>query len=329
MPETLEQTEPYYELHRNFAYRYRCRSARRLGVPPKTLVAYYAVAHDLASNAGTFGEFTTDVRAFEEALGEPERFGTTSDDVARDAELATLWRKLEEAGVVEIVTGSPEPPHGGAGLPSEFRVRVRGMAARPRRAPKSGAERTARWRARKGADDVTKRDECDVAASQPVTRDVATSRDAEPSIHPAIHPSSQPAKPRAEAAAHPSNLQATVNTTRRDLGPELCQLVSRIIDNARDKHARTIAMHTEHADFLRPVARLVAQHGHASVIVAAEKAVARGAWSVRLIEQILSDEPTPATRTAVAAASRRQIDPELRAMFDAADPDSPNRAGAA
>ncbi len=72
-----------------------------------------------------------------------------------------------------------------------------------------------------------------------------------------------------------------------------------------------------------PVLGLVQEHGHDAVIVAAEKAVARGAFSVKLISQILADDA--AAPVAPTRVPRRgpALDPVLQAMFDAADPDAP------
>src|SRR5574343_1522114 len=99
------QTEPYYSLHRGYIHRYRNRRARALGIPATQLAAWYAVMHDIGSNASQFGYFTTDVRAFEEAIGEPPRFGVDDANRKLDAAAADVWRKLALAKVVRLISG--------------------------------------------------------------------------------------------------------------------------------------------------------------------------------------------------------------------------------
>lgn len=191
MPDPHFQQEPYYALHRTFTDRYRCRVARRLGVPPLTLAAYYAVMHDIASNAGTFGEFTTDVRAFEEAIGMPERQGTSAVDCARDAELANVWRLLEKAQLVEIIEGAPEAVEGLDGFPVEFRVRVLGVADvnQPRGRAKSGAERQAKYVAKKrnAAASVEGDGRLRLVAGEVTQNDARRHCDADPPTHTGRH----------------------------------------------------------------------------------------------------------------------------------------------
>lgn len=226
---THAQTEPYYELHRNFASRYRCRVARRLGVPAVTLTAYYAVMHDLASNAGTFGEFTTDVRAFEEAMGMPERFGVDPSDLSIDRDLAEIWKRLERAKVVELMGDpaelSPE------GLPAEFRVRVLGMASRPRKQAKPRAEVQKDYRNRQKAKagalpNVT-------GEGNALLADVTLRGSSHPAIHPAIHPS-KVSKTSGDAGARGLTLKARVEV---DSGTEY--EIDRLLPLLTDRDAET------------------------------------------------------------------------------------------
>ncbi|MCW2924400.1 MAG: hypothetical protein JWM98_1804 [Thermoleophilia bacterium] len=334
------QNEPYYALHRSFVHRYRMRRARALGVGATMLAAWYAVMHDIASNAASFGEFTTDVRAFVEAVGEPPRYGSTDEDVLQDALLADAWRMLAAAKVVEIVAGDPSAVDD-HGLPSEFRVRVLGVADvnAPRRPPKSGAQRTAEWKARQK---VTPGD--DVAAvvtlgdggnasPSPVTSGVTSDED--PPTHPPTH-TTQPmvglahvSAPAREAGPSPLTIigkaRGRIGRARRELGSLTTAAEAFVGAAVEERLPRRMDDQAELVELWEPLVARLHEHGPESLSYGLAKANEYGKPGMAYLDACIATHQKQKVRP-VGTAPASSEDPALIAMWDDYDPGAPGAA---
>ncbi len=315
------QTEPYFSLHRRFVDRHAMRRLRAAGVPYGIAATWRAVMFDLATNSGTFGEFSTDVRAFVEACGgdpKPEQ----------DEQHVQWWRMFAHVGLVEL-DGDPGAIDEVLGLPAEFRVHVPdvGDVNEKRKAPDPGKVRTRRWREKQKAGtgdavtspvtppesaSVTPRDAANVTSSrdarntansresdETVTpRDAGVTCDAEPPI-PTNQPPTQSLKARgaegevedggAEVVNLPTARMSSYRAQRNRARGELGSIVFAVEGLLADAQADRDELFTDREQvqlFYHPAIELLAEFGRDRLASALAEARKRSASSMKYVATV-------------------------------------------
>lgn len=290
-----KQVTPYFSMHRNPLDRIAMRRLRDAGLDAYMVAAWHVAMWDIATNASTFGEFTTDVRSFVRSCG-----GVPTPE--QDGEHARVWRLFEHVGLVEL-DGDPAAVDQVLGLPAEFRVHVPDVfeVNTPRRPAMSSTERSRKWRERQRETNPEGRD----GTEPPSPRDGAGTRwdgegtgDAEPTTQPPNHPTTTTnargggggdemgTTETSLPVTHPSSTKVQTSRARTQLGPAAL-LVERLISDAEhDRGGKAFTEAEAMAYYYRPALQLLAEFGPQRLKDALGEAARNGATRMQYVATV-------------------------------------------
>lgn len=319
MPETVEQNESYFKMPRRYVDRHRMRRLRAMGVPHLTVAAWYAVMLDIATSARNFGTFSTDVRSFDEACG-------GRPDGSTDVDLAITWAKFKSAGIVAL-DGNPGGVDEVHDLPVTFRVTVldAGDLNFPRPPAKTGAERTAAWKARKKAaksSSVVTGDDAPSAVTTVVTGDAEKRREEKSQKSHTNQPSgfapadavapAHEAKPDDDLRPLPASQRepaGQIKRAKRDLGSHAAQVILGMIGR-RASDSGMLTERKELEEYWRPACELLSEHGPQVLREALNRAGGGNAVRIGFVQTVCNQISRE--------SAEPDEDPELAHLFDQA-----------